>query len=72
MSIRNLDFSKANYMISIHMVESQDTAICEPLKTLTENSLKAYFHVWDNFWQLKALQKWWKCFLLHHKISSCS
>ena len=24
------------------------------------NDLKAHSQVWDNFWQLKALWKWWK------------
>ena len=29
---------------------------------LIDLSLKAHSKVWDNFWQLKPLQKWWKCF----------
>ena len=31
--------------------------------------LKAHFHVWVNFWQLKALLKWWKKLLFHLKSS---
>ena len=26
--------------------------------------LKAHPEVWDNFWQLKYLQKWWKIFII--------
>ena len=29
--------------------------------------LKAHFHVWNNFWQLKALQKWWKMLFISPK-----
>ena len=31
--------------------------------------LKTHSQVWDNFWQLKVLQIWWKIFLFHLKSS---
>ena len=34
------------------------------------NQLKAHSQVWDNFWKLKALLKWWKMFFFHLKNSS--
>ena len=33
--------------------------------------LKAHSQIWDNFWQLKALQKWWKMlFISRQKLFS--
>ena len=34
---------------------------------LTLLLLKARSSVWDNFWQLKALKKWWKMFFIYFK-----
>ena len=31
------------------------------------NSLKAHSQVWDNFWQLEALSKWWKVLFISPK-----
>ena len=31
--------------------------------------LKVHSQVWENVLQLKALEKWWKCFLFHLKSS---
>ena len=37
------------------------------------NGLKAHFQLSNNFWQLKALSKWWKMlFISHPKSSFCS
>ena len=33
-------------------------------KKWSSTALKAWSQVWDNFWQMKALQKWWKKLLI--------
>ena len=33
------------------------------------STLKTHSRIWDNFWQLKALQKWWKMLFFHVKSS---
>ena len=34
------------------------------IRTVTHGSHGALLEVWDNFWQLIALQKWWKMFFI--------
>ena len=46
-----------------HMDEEQavfEQLILSDIKKWSSTALKAHLQVWDNFWQLKTLQKWWK------------
>ena len=64
-----IDFCKT-YVIIIYIVDVRYSVF---LFSLTNFQLKAHSHVWDNFWQLKALWKWWKMlFISPQKLFSFS
>ena len=79
MVLRSIKELQSNQYSRLLYDESVFTSYCKFLKVKIDNNffvpptklelwLKAHSQVWDNFWQLKALSKWWKILFISPQI----